>query len=621
MIGKWAFLRSKLPVTFVLFGSAAACSVEVQTAAPPVVELRADTNRNGKLDWDDATEVAEKTTWDAKHGAVFLANIDDDSKRCSGTNSSGGALSDVDLPGCNDATDTEVNGDADALDLAPLGTRPWPNAPLDAVGRLAVDDASVDKVHLFLKRADGWVFFDPAADTLSATDLRDGVTIGMEGTDIVRDPDVWNGRVTVTFTVSSGGKDTSDAVLLRVAPVVLRHHLAPEEQIFVSKFPGDSGSTETRTTLKAAIAARYPGAASDFLFELDGDEQLGRTQPYYDQWIQDYMEIGYASMPAADGKQQKMNIFLRSANVYDPKSAKSPLRPAGKVTFIKFRGPDSAAVQQYGAGHDEASDSLNSFGNTETIPPYTDGANSYPLGRLLRGSIKSFAPDPSFSKMLESQGVQPIVKVDTSWLFVGHVDETISFVKAPTPRGWVALVNDPALAKEMLQAQVDAGKGDTPLFTGRKWIDDSGAETPAETTIAKVLANTDVMSESASTAAHVQSQLAILKAETGLTDAEIIRVPYLHEPVQGASVAYQPGTVNGLVLADDTFAAPDPHGPVIDGKDLFKVQLEGALGKVGVKVAWVEDWDLYHREVGEVHCGTNSKRGLLPNERWWESGR
>ena len=333
------------------------------------------------------------------------------------------------------------------------------------------------------------------------------------------------------------------------------------------------------------------------------------------------MEIGYASMPATEGKQQKMNIFLRSANVYEPKSAKSPLRPAGKVVFIKFRGPDSAAVQQYDAGHDEASDSLNSFGNTETIPPFSDGAKSYPLGRLLRGSIKSFAPDRSFSKLLDAQEVQPTVNIDTSWLFVGHVDETISFVKAPTPRGWVALVNDPALAREMLQAQVDAGKGDTPLFTGRKWIDDTGAETPAETTIAKVLANTDVMSESASTASHVQSQLAILKAETGLTDAEIVRVPYLHEPVQGASVAYQPGTVNGLVLADDTFAAPEPHGPVIDGKDIFKVQLEGALAKIGVKVAWIEDWDLYHREIGEVHCGTNSKRGLLPNERWWESGR
>jgi protein-arginine deiminase len=621
VIGKFSLVRGKVPLVFAVFGSAAACSVEVQTASTPVVELRADTNRNGKLDWEDATEIAEKTTWDAKHGAIFLANIDDDSKRCSGTNSSGGPLSDVDLPGCNDATDTEINGDADALDLAPLGTRPWPQAPIDAVGHLAVDDASVGKVHLFIQRSGAWTFFDPTADTLSSADLRDGVSIGLEGTDIVRDADVWNGRVTVTFTVSSGGKDTSDSVLLRVAPVVLRHHLAPEEQVFVSKFPGDTGSTETRTALKAAIAARYPSASSDFLFELDGEEQLGRTQPYYDQWIQDYMEIGYASMPATDGKQQKMNIFLRSANVYEPKSAKSPLRPAGKVVFIKFRGPDSAAVQQYDAGHDEASDSLNSFGNTETIPPFSDGAKSYPLGRLLRGSIKSFAPDRSFSKLLDAQEVQPTVNIDTSWLFVGHVDETISFVKAPTPRGWVALVNDPALAREMLQAQVDAGKGDTPLFTGRKWIDDTGAETPAETTIAKVLANTDVMSESASTASHVQSQLAILKAETGLTDAEIVRVPYLHEPVQGASVAYQPGTVNGLVLADDTFAAPEPHGPVIDGKDIFKVQLEGALAKIGVKVAWIEDWDLYHREVGEVHCGTNSKRGLLPNERWWESGR
>src|SRR6202000_2170580 len=48
----------------------------------PVVDLRADTNRNGTLDFDDPTEDANEDTWDATHGAVFLANIDDDQKAC-----------------------------------------------------------------------------------------------------------------------------------------------------------------------------------------------------------------------------------------------------------------------------------------------------------------------------------------------------------------------------------------------------------------------------------------------------------------------------------------------------------------------------------------------------------
>jgi len=87
----------------------------------------------------------------------------------------------------------------------------------------------------------------------------------------------------------------------------------------------------------------------------------------------------------------------------------------------------------------------------------------------------------------------------------------------------------------------------------------------------------------------------------------------------GELVAEDLGTVNGLYYAFDTFAAPDPHGPVIDGVDIFKDQFEKALGAVGIKVAWIEDWDLYHRLSGEVHCATNSKRALLPDEKWWTS--
>ncbi len=59
---------------------------------------------------------------------------------------------------------------------------------------------------------------------------------------------------------------------------------------------------------------------------------------------------------------------------------------------------------------------------------------------------------------------------------------------------------------------------------------------------------------------------------------------------------------------------------MIDGKDIFKTQLEDALAPYGITVHWVEDWDLYHRLSGEVHCGTNAAR-TIPAEKWWESGR
>ncbi|GAF89986.1 unnamed protein product, partial [marine sediment metagenome] len=96
-------------------------------------------------------------------------------------------------------------------------------------------------------------------------------------------------------------------------------------------------------------------------------------------------------------------------------------------------------------------DTLNSFGNFETIPPYTNGAESFPLGRILRGNIATYYPDQTFLRMMEAQKIQQPLYIDTSWLLVGHVDETLSFIKASSPRGWVMLVNDPALAKKMLE--------------------------------------------------------------------------------------------------------------------------------------------------------------------------
>jgi protein-arginine deiminase len=88
----------------------------------------------------------------------------------------------------------------------------------------------------------------------------------------------------------------------------------------------------------------------------------------------------------------------------------------------------------------------------------------------------------------------------------------------------------------------------------------------------------------------------------------------------GGSIAYQPGTVNGLYVADKQFVAPDPHGPVIDGKDIFRVQMTSALEPLSITVDFIDDWDEYHAVEGEIHCGTNSLR-RVPDAKWWESAR
>lgn len=573
---------------------------EVPEQPTVIAELRADANRDGEVHVDDDSD-KEPADWDKASGAIFLANIDDDGERCKATGD------DIAIAKCNDAADEIVNGDDDILDLARIKSVPWPDATEDATGSVAiVTKGAKPLVRLFKKTgANATAFEALAADyVFTREELQEGFELAIEAKDIVRDPASWDGYVEVELTVTSSLGDASSTVKLRVAPVLTFHHLLPAEKIWVSNTRGP-GNAETRADLASACEAA--GIAAP--------EEITESDP----WTQDFFEPAYMSMPGKKGAQHVMRVNYRSANVFEPKKPKSPLRPAGKLVF-KLRGKDVAGVQQFDLSHDQEMDTLNSFGNFETVPPYEKGGVSYPFGRVVRGMTKSYFPDKTFEAMIEAQAQQPSIAVDTSWLLVAHVDETVSFVKAPTPRGWMLLVNDAPLAKKMLEEQVKAGNGKTRMFVGKEWVDyETNDASDAEITIEGVLADQDVMQASAEAAAEVDAQLAILVKELGLDEDEIIRVPFLHTTYAGKSAAYQPGIVNGVYVSDTHFGAPDPHGPIIGGKDIFKAAFEAPMKKIGITVDWIEDWE-YHVGIGEVHCGTNSTRAI-PEARWWESGR
>jgi len=613
-------IAASAPLVLALLGVACGgnAPAPVPEAPPaPIVDLRADTNRNGKIDLEDPTEDANEDTWDATHGAIFLANLDDDLKACPTKGPGGTTLGDDELAACNDAANEVVDGDDDLLDLAPLATVPYPGAPAEATGTLSIDAKAAPYVRLFRKVDGAWMAFDPATTAFTADEIRAGLDLRLEGKDVVRDPEVWAGTVDVTYRVTHPGSaaraafDASDVVRLRVAPVLLSHHASPAERVFATKIEG-AESTDFRADLQTAMKAAGLGT----LEALD--------VPNADQWTQDFFETGFMSMPAEGGGQHVMRVVLRSANVYTPKSARAPLRPAGRVVFTFFRGKDVAGLQAYDATHSEASDSLNSFGNTETIPPHESGGKKWPLGRLLRGSIKSFAPDPVMAKLFDAQRVQAPVLIDTSWLLVGHVDETLSFLPVlegtPKERPWLLLAADPTGAKKLLEAQVAAGQGETKMFVDRFVYDADGVEQPATVTIAAALADADRMAASATAAAAIDGQLEVLRTEVGLTDDQLVRAPFLFETVYEQHIAYQPGTVNGILVGPTHFASPKPHGPVIEGKDLMEANLEKTLSAKGIQVHWVEDWDLYHRDDGEVHCGSNVFRAI-PSAKWWETWR
>ena len=137
-------------------------------ASDPIADLRADTNRDGEVKFDDPADDDGEDVWDAKHGAVFLANIDDDEEKCPTEED------DVDLPKCHDAADEKVNGADDALDLARLKTRPWAKAPADAVATLTW--TAPESVRLF--KVTGTTFTAiKSGSTLTIDELRGGAEL------------------------------------------------------------------------------------------------------------------------------------------------------------------------------------------------------------------------------------------------------------------------------------------------------------------------------------------------------------------------------------------------------------------------------------------------------------
>ncbi|OKH99281.1 hypothetical protein A6A06_27450 [Streptomyces sp. CB02923] len=620
---------------------ATALTAAVLLPAAPVVaqppptgaDVRADVDRDGVVDVTGRSDEAGEDRWTPDRGAVFLPNIDDDAARCRTTGPDGKPLPDARLDRCNDASDEQVNGQEDEKDLARLRTVPVPRAADGATGTLRIASGA-SHVRLFLKRPAGW---EPvtSATRLSAAELRKGVELGLEGKDVVRDRARWDGTAHIDFTLTSGGTSSSDRVVLRVAPLLTHHHLQRAEQLLVTQLPGSDA---------------YATAQRKFVRQLDAEaERAGITEPsvkftqHRDVWAQDFVEPAYASMPGPGGKPRSLRIMLRSAQ---------DLRTSGRQLFEKLRGPGVGVVQLWGAKPSE-DPSLDSMGNLETIPPYTHQGRSFPAGRVIMGERKDSGAKPAAAvrKLLEAQGAQSPLLLDTSWLAVGHVDEFVQFLPAATGRGWKIGIADPEAGMKILRDAAAAGHGAKKVFS----VPDAPQSPAPKETIAQALASPALRADNALAARRIKANLEVLRRATGVTDAEVVRVPALytrgsatgqdgvrvprlqrmggrdappaaaeHGQRKGLSSAvrntvetgaYVPGAVNGVLLGPDRYLAPRQWGPVINGRDVFAEAVTSAYRRAGLRISYIDDYHTYHIGAGEVHCGTNTLRDT--SRPWW----
>jgi protein-arginine deiminase len=656
---------------------AALAPVAPAVSAPisTVPDLRADVNRDGAVDVAGVADEAGEDQWQPGRGAIFLPNIDDDSRRCRVPFTERQLFVsrpdfrvDRQLASCNDSTDAAVNGESDAADLARLRLMPLTAAP--GVGaRLIVEGTAGRFVRIFVNR-DGW---QPLGrdGRLRVEDLANGTELGIEGRDIVRDPRLWDGRVIIHLRLDGDPRGPlEDVVAMKVAPVLIQNDLQKAEHLFVGGSrpgpkPADlrsqvSGFAAGRPTpIPAGVLNRVVAgvAAQQRSRDADADRftrslarvvearrpEVPLTRLPGDTWAQDVFEAGWVSMPSPDGRSRTMRVVVRSANL----DSGGGLRAGARASFTRLRGPDVGVVQQFTRTRGRAvDDSLNSTGNLEALPPYSSSTGQFPRGRILMGASRSRRPDPSFVRMLRAQGLQSPLFVDTSWLTVGHIDETVHVVPAPTPRGWTLMVADPRRAVTLLREARASGAGSARLFVGKTKFpapksDDllglirayaAGPVAPATRTVRAILSDQRLMTRNAQAAVFIDRQLRTLLAATDLQANELVRVPVLFDAGQSAIggagrgaagrltwTAYSPGIANSLSLGDGTVVAPDPHGPSIGGRDLFRQDSEQALGRVGVRVDWVDDWEWLHRGEGEVHCSTNAFRDISASVRWWET--
>src|SRR5262249_25029803 len=257
---------------------------------------------------------------------------------------------------------------------------------------------------------------------------------------------------------------------------------------------------------------------------------LGQTG--VDIWPQDMMHPAFMSMPAPGG-QHVVWVWVRSS-ARNPKHDRqaNPLRYTSRVVFTELLGPGCAAVQHFARGYlpqDNRGNagpysSFDMGGNYGVVPPYTHDGRYYPQGRKLVGAAPGYTADPAFNAMLDAQGHQRPIYVDTGWLEVGHVDELVAFVESETPRGWTMLVADPELALELLRREVGRGNGGAPLFSRQEVA--PGIRDP-RVTVADALRSDGILEGTAKAVAGIEDALAMLRDEVGITDADIVRLPVL----------------------------------------------------------------------------------------------
>ncbi|KAG9467091.1 hypothetical protein GDO78_015642 [Eleutherodactylus coqui] len=466
--------------------------------------------------------VRGKDTWtwgsDGK-GAILLVNCD----------------SDRNTSGVTDSQDDGLPNAADIKDMSPMIlTAEGPDEIFDDYNVfLTISSSDANRVRVYQKRRYQYVqVLGKSKESYKVKrDNLDEITFYVEG---LQFPDVdFPGLVYIDLIFRKDDDKSNiftEKVVFRVAPWIMTPNTQKPMEVFVCNVKTNKDFVK--------LLSKYVEKARCPLNMVTHSENRG------DQWIQDEVEFGYTEAP-----HKRFPVVLDS-----PRNRGLKNFPVSEVL-----GPDFGYVTR------EPSDSstvttLDSFGNLEVSPPVVADGKHYPLGRILIGDGLSKS-DMRMSKVLRdflhAQQVQCPLYLYSTWLFVGHIDEFMSFVPAPGKKGFRLLLASPRACLELFKKKQREGHGDAVMFEG------VGKKTY---TIDGILSSKALKQSSELCQEAINQNRQLMKKELGLTEEDIIDIPILYNC--------------------------DSSGE--DAESFFPNML-----------------------LGEVHCGTNVIRKPFP-QSWWE---
>ncbi len=309
-----------------------------------------------------------------------------------------------------------------------------------------------------------------------------------------------------------GQWQTDDRALFQIAPFLLQSNLAPARRLYVTyaatnhnfvydvmeacwsafgmtdEFDRDFHIPFSPSTSGALGTSHTVDSPSEKTLSADRVYLIDGTQ-YPDFWVQDQMATGYCSAPGGRAFNVVMNC-RRKRPLADFVRAEMANRNDRVFTFNGLSGTHPGAINpekgptDYG-GNIVVSPPVGTKTDAQTADragPRVPQHPPAPHGKIILGDCDNpnrsgGAVHADTRTFLQSQEVQPIIPIDTSWLTVGHVDEILTFVPAPNTQTLNAASDRPAklamaspsimnrLLEETMKVPVEEGR--THLHRGR----------------------------------------------------------------------------------------------------------------------------------------------------------